>query len=209
MCVGCLNDCWFVCWLNQWIVWLTSWTVIPDCFFLLMVINRMQHHCTMQHTLDIRIQLSCWSSTEPMWMHRMTMYVFWIVELLWCIGPVFYDPKLVHSVSHELIQFSSFWTSWQWFDDSTDCDLKIINRTELHTIAHCNTEGTLWSCWVVDQVWCQCECTGYICMFDELIVVEHLSMVATNNVTIWRNPLFEWLLLSVLIDQFDDWLNKS
>ncbi len=35
--------------------------------------------------------------------------------------------------SHELIQFSSFWTSWQWFDDSTDCDMKITgqNKTPL------------------------------------------------------------------------------
>ncbi len=89
----------------------------------------------MQHGGDIRIQLNCWSNTEPMWMHRMKMYVLWIVESLWCIDPVFYASKAGTQSAF------SFWTSWQWFH-STDCNLKITgqNSMPLHKAAsrgHC------------------------------------------------------------------------
>ncbi len=70
--------------------------------------------------------------------------------------------------------------NWLWYEN---------NRTEGNTIAQSSILGTLWSCWIVDQVWCQCECTRLRGMFDELIVVEYLSMVLTTwQPFVWMTP---------------------
>ncbi len=127
-----------------------------------------------------------------------------------CIDTVFYASKTGSgNVLMNSFSFLHFWTSLQWFDDSTVCDMKITgqNYTPLHRAAregHCKVVELLIECGA--NVNAQ---DIYVCSMSWSLWKTAVSMMITNNVAIWHNPLFEWLLLSVLIDQFDGWLNKG
>ncbi len=184
-------------------VWRFICCLFVQCLLCWYGINkRIRRHYMGQQNLDVRIQLNCWWKAEPMWMHRMEMYVFWIVESFLCV-----DPGMPQMLVHECRNSFSFLHFELLGNDSTTqlfVIWKYLDRIEHYcTLQHGMEVKILLNCWSSTEPMWTYRINMYVRLLLEWLLI--CLVLEPMNCVIDFMACFPWLFLLFVQWWYKEW----